>query len=43
MVGTFPGIELPDLPNIIEDNGDMTIPWWWLASGTGGRPNDEIE
>ena len=29
--------QLPALPNIIQDDGRMEIPAWWLATGTGGR------
>ena len=41
--GEVEASELPRLPNVIEDNGRMTMPSWWLASGTGDRANDGID
>ncbi|MCY3856760.1 MAG: hypothetical protein OXF78_10770 [Rhodospirillales bacterium] len=29
--------QLPALPNVIQDDGRVRIPAWWLAAGTDGR------
>ncbi len=34
--------QLPALANIVNNNGRLTLPAWWLATAAGGRPNDGL-